>query len=119
MYAEAKVTLVEGVPGCGKTTEIIENAVVSDVVLTVCCETHLEMQERLKAIGKKKVHAVTVDSYLLNYRMIADRVWLDEGLMLHTGAIDMIAAYSEAKEIKVFGDQNQIPFINCIANFHI
>ena len=44
-------------------------------------------------------------------------LWIDEGLMLHTGAISFCVALSHCEQCYVFGDTQQIPFINRVMNF--
>lgn len=110
-----KFTLVEGVPGCGKTTDIIKRALDGDLILTVGRETAQDIRDKVGE--KKKLEIRTVDSYLLNSRKRYARVWLDEGLMLCPGEIYVIADHTEAERIFVYGDRSQIPFIVRVPGF--
>ena len=113
-----KTRLVEGVPGCGKTTEIINRAGPKDLILTVARRTKEEIREKLK---KKQSHTSvrTVDSYLLNDRARYDKVFLDEGLMIHAGQVNLIANYTNCKELLIFGDRNQLNFTCRVADFEV
>lgn len=55
----------------------------------------------------------TVASYIINYNenMTFDRVFFDEALMMHAGYLGYISILSKAKEIIIFGDSKQIPYI--------
>jgi len=71
-----------------------------------------------KQATKKNVR--TIDSYIIDkFHSTHDRVWVDEGLMVHPGEIAYLAKFSEAKEMVIFGDTKQIPFINRVADFTI
>ncbi len=116
----ASVSLVEGVPGSGKTTEIIQRARQGDIILTVARRTKDEIQSRITALDDKSTIEVrTVDSYLINSKTIARNVYLDEGLMLHPGQIDLVAAKSRAKALFVFGDRAQLNFISRVGGFDV
>jgi len=110
------VTLVEGVPGCGKTTGIIKRAGPSDLILTVGRETKQDIEDKVEELGKK-TKVSTVDSYILNSRKAYDVVWLDEGLMIHPGEIDILRDLTQCRKMFVYGDRNQIPFIARVPDF--
>jgi hypothetical protein len=112
------VTLVEGVPGCGKTYDITQRAQDSDLILTVGRETKEDIKKRIEALGKD-CSVMTVDSYILNSRKSFSRVWLDEGLMLCPGEIDIVRDYTLCTELFVYGDRNQIPFISRVTGFNL
>lgn len=106
-----RITLVQGVPGCGKTTYIIKNHDEDkDIVLTSTREAAADIRERIGTSDKKRY--ATTHSYLLNSRAHYDVVWVDEALMRHAGEILLIAYYTRCTELKLLGDINQIPFIN-------
>ena len=46
-----------------------------------------------------------------------DAVYVDEGLMVHTGLLNFALKISGCKKAFVFGDAKQIPFINRVMNF--
>jgi hypothetical protein len=109
----ALMTLVDGVPGCGKTEEILNRAEPGDLILTITRENRKNIQERLIAKEKTDIMTITLDSYLINYagRMQYKRVFFDEGLMEHAGYFDIVCYYTQCIQLLVFGDTHQIPFI--------
>jgi hypothetical protein len=113
-----KVTLVEGVPGCGKTTSVIKRAHNSDLILTVGRETKIEIQKSVEKAGKK-TKVFTVDSYILNCKKKFKTVWLDEGLMIHPGEIDILKDLTACHKMYVYGDRQQIPFIARVPGFDL
>lgn len=123
LNSRAEMRLIEGVPGCGKTTELIKVAQPGDLILTVCRATKDEIVERVMALrcdGDPEKLAEfsirTVDSYLLNCRRKFSTVYLDEALMVHAGSIVAIARYSQATKIVMYGDRNQIGFVSRVPN---
>ncbi|APG77854.1 hypothetical protein [Xinzhou nematode virus 1] len=121
------INLVEGVPGCGKTTYIVNNhkfAIddLSDVVLTATRETAEDIRKRVCVaysvsedlpILKKRYR--TIDSFLVNFSskdVGINTLWIDEGLMKHFGEIMWCVYLSGAKNVRICGDRAQIPFIN-------
>ena len=112
-------TLVEGVPGCGKTTEIINAASNEDLIVTVARKTCDEIKEKWQQVkGKNNQPTIrTVDSFLLNEVKTYSKVWFDEGLMVHAGVIELVAAMAKAREVYVYGDRNQLNFISRVGDF--
>lgn len=126
-----KFSLIQGVPGCGKTHHIIENhtpsvpttpkpgrplsiKVKGDLVLTASREAAADLRKRLaaKKIFVTSAQYSTSDSYLLNRRSSGWKaMWFDEALMKHPGEIVLAAFYSKCSEVKLLGDIAQIPFI--------
>lgn len=79
------ISLVQGVPGCGKSTYIINNSCDTDLILTTTKAAANDMQDRrLKKTGNEKLNQMTrtIDSYLLNKRNKAKRVFIDEAKCL-------------------------------------
>lgn len=113
-----KVALIEGVPGCGKTSELVSIATEGDLILTVTKETKDDIKQRIRLVGKNNI-VRTVDSYLINDHRFYKRILLDEGLMLHAGQIDIMCWRSKAKHVTIFGDRNQLGFINRLSNFEM
>ncbi|XP_052740698.1 uncharacterized protein LOC128198590 [Bicyclus anynana] len=115
-----KFTWVNGVPGCGKTTWIINNFdPIGDVVITTTTEAAKDLRERLTpTIGKDaKVKVRTMASVLVNglqehARSRCTRLIVDEALMNHFGAIIMATKLVGASETLLIGDKNQLPFID-------
>ena len=94
------VTLVEGVPGSGKTYEITHKANNEDLILTVARCTKDETAERVTKLHKGTTVS-TFDSYLINSGKKYKTVYLDEGLMLQPGEIDIVAMISNAENVYV------------------
>ncbi|QOC69615.1 RNA replicase component [Hoya necrotic spot virus] len=120
--SNAKVTLVDGVPGCGKTKEILERCdFTKDLILVAGKEASKMIRRRANASGANlatKENVRTVDSFLMNpVRKTYSTLFIDEGLMLHTGCVNFLVALSLCDKAYVYGDTKQIPFINRIANF--
>jgi len=117
-----KIKWVNGVPGCGKTTYVINNHCPpgvdsDDLVLTITKEGAKAIQERIR----QKYSALPQSVIRANYRTVASyllhgsgttfrRVFVDEALMIHAGAIGFVCAISKCDEIVMLGDVNQIPY---------
>nr|UDL14011.1 MAG: RNA dependent RNA polymerase [Xiangshan martelli-like virus 3] len=115
------LTWINGPPGCGKTTYILNNADVGvglDLILTMTTEGRNDIRKRLSRKGKlndrdARVCVRTVASVLVNgVKEEFMRVFLDEALMLHAGSIGFVAALSRVKEIVMIGDVQQIPYVD-------
>jgi len=108
-------TLVDGVPGCGKTTSIVRcHTPGVDLVVTAtksANEDYLELK-----IGPK-THYRTYDSCLVNPVPPAVKMYADEGLMVHAGELLLVAMKVGCEEVVVYGDSKQIPFLNRAGKF--
>lgn len=118
----AKVVLVDGVPGCGKTKEILEKVNFSeDLVLVPGKEASKMIIRRANQAGivrADKDNVRTVDSFLMHPpKREFKRLFIDEGLMLHTGCVNFLTLLSHCDVAYVYGDTQQIPFICRVANF--
>nr|WMK31240.1 285.6 kDa replicase [Rose latent virus 1] len=137
-----EIEYIEGVPGCGKTTYVINNHVASkfdrpykgadvrlvergDLVLTATKEAAKDFRTRLTEKGERaeKWQYRTIDSFLLNGRGLKfDKIWVDEALMMHVGSIFMACHMARAKKLVLIGDRKQIPYISRLPgvdlNFH-
>lgn len=111
---------IEGVPGCGKTRYIVtEHTPGRDLILSQTRagikdvrEGVMQAKTKNKSSLKLFVDYRTVASYIINCtNKIYDRVFIDEGLMMHAGYIGFIAKLSGASEIVVVGDSKQVPYI--------
>nr|AZF99046.1 orf1 [Ullucus tobamovirus 1] len=117
-----KIVLVDGVPGCGKTKEILERFDgTEDLILVPGKEAAKMIIRRANQSGEiraTKFNVRTVDSFLMHLKpKIYKRLFIDEGLMLHTGCVNFLVQLSGCEVAYVFGDTQQIPFINRVANF--
>nr|QRV07327.1 replicase [Hibiscus latent Fort Pierce virus] len=121
--SNAKITLVDGVPGCGKTAEILAKAnFKKDLILTQGKQAAQMIRKRANAIDCTKPantsNVRTVDSFLMNPKPFTyDTLWIDEGLMLHTGMVNYCVLLSHCTKCFIYGDTQQIPFINRVMNF--
>jgi len=122
--SSAKVTLVDGVPGCGKTKEILSRVNFDEDLVLVPGKQAAEMiRRRANSSGlivATKENVRTVDSFLMNYGRGPcqyKRLFLDEGLMLHPGCVNFLVGMSLCSEAFVYGDTQQIPYINRVATF--
>nr|AGW21596.1 p125 [Youcai mosaic virus] len=118
----AKLVLVDGVPGCGKTKEILEKVNFSeDLVLVPGKEASKMIIRRANQAGitrADKDNVRTVDSFLMHPpKRVFKRLFIDEGLMLHTGCVNFLMLLSHCDVAYVYGDTQQIPFICRVANF--
>lgn len=121
--ANTKLQLVQGVPGCGKTTFIINSILEQDLVLFPTKEAAADFRTRLRQERPDMNIDVndscrTVHSFIINltnhlkrggrYR----RLVLDEALMLHAGEVLLACALAGVSEALLIGDRHQIPYIN-------
>lgn len=120
--AMPSITLIQVVPGCGKTHHILENVDPgSDLVLFPTREGREDFVKRFQAgnptVGKRLVREDfrTIDSFLMHPNgKVYSRVLVDEALMLHAGQIMFAVAAARASSLLLIGDTRQIPFINRI-----
>ncbi|KAG8291827.1 hypothetical protein J6590_051729 [Homalodisca vitripennis] len=121
--SKARFNLVQGVPGCGKTSFILKNFKIGDLVLYPTKEGATEFSNRLKTSHPElqddvKNYCRTVHSFLINSTNhlknggTYNRFIVDEALMLHAGEILYAVELSQTKEVMMVGDMNQIPYIN-------
>jgi len=114
---KAKFILYEGVPGCGKTRSLIASYKEGDLVVASAKEVAESIRAALIKSGvlsknQGSVRVRTIDSYIIRPSCIANTVFADEALMAHAGALATVARLSKAKEVRLYGDRHQIPFIN-------
>lgn len=96
----------EGVPSCGKTTSMIKN--YSPTALFAC-----PGKESVDELVKKGYPARTLDSLISEGWSggLITHLYVDEGLMAHCGAIEMVVQMTTPTNLKIYGDSNQIPYI--------
>nr|UTQ79654.1 replicase protein [Aphis craccivora nege-like virus 1] len=121
--------LVQGVPGAGKTTYIVNKFVQNMIaekptlVLTSTKNAKQDILERIRKLYKEKNKVLikfdqfvrTLDSFVINCTMQVDTVYIDEALMQHPGKIIAVALKTKCKKMYLLGDTLQIPYINRIA----
>lgn len=108
-----KLEFIQGVPGCGKTHEIITTAnAETDLIVTSTRANKESMKEALNgAEWNEKVK--TVFGYLINPVVFGrQRILLDEIFMSHPGVLLLLAKVSGADCVRCYGDVLQIPYIN-------
>lgn len=117
MTLPGKIDFVQGVPGAGKTTEII--AELKDAKQHVRSMLYLSATrssaEKVRAAvwgaerrGRSTV--MTCDSYLMNSNEEFDVLHLDEAPMVHAGQIYSIVLKTGARKVILWGDFQQIPY---------
>lgn len=117
------VLLMQGPPGCGKTSQIVAEATPEDVVLVPVRKAAAETRERLQ--GKEgfteaglKLRVKTLDSYLVNFDrtrvlrgLSAQRLMADEAFMAREGRWMAAAALLGVASVQGYGDSEQIPHV--------
>lgn len=119
-----KIDMVVGVPGCGKTTFIINEHSSGSLVLTSSSEGAIDIRERLSSktglpLTEFKENYRTIDSYTLNSRKAYKDVWIDEALMKHPGELFLICLYTGCETMHLLGDPNQIGYINRLGSVSV
>ena len=62
----------------------------------------------------------TVDPFLMHPKPRSHKMlFIDEGLMLHTGCVNFLVFISGCDIAYIYGDTQQIPFINRVQNFPV
>ncbi|CZS63540.1 Replication-associated polyprotein [Privet leaf blotch-associated virus] len=108
--------IIDGVTGCGKTTEIVKTGNKPSVVILSVCKANVE-EIRRALPGCKSSRVRTLDSYLLNPNVTCETLFIDEFGLAHPGALPMAAVLTKCKRCILFGDTEQIPFCNRIDDF--
>jgi hypothetical protein len=112
---DPKAHLEQGVPGCGKTTSIVNSCVSGDLIIASTTNNADDIKTKLSEKMKTGVTVLTVDSYLINHKDKSFEngdCYVDESLMQHAGSIVMMMVCSLAKKYRLYGDILQIPFVN-------
>lgn len=115
-----KVVFVQAGPGTGKTTRIVRDAsksISSAQNFLILCSTKEgaeDVRERLSKFSgiESKKYVRTMGSFLLNSTTKFEKIFVDEAMMHHAGAIVYSAHISQCKELYLVGDAHQIPFIS-------
>ncbi|UCY33659.1 replicase [water chestnut virus A] len=118
MDCDFKVTIMDGVAGCGKTTQIKSmvdlNGENPDLILTSNRSSADELKATIK--GSQLIlnrYVRTSDSYLMaNNPPKSKRILFDECFMQHAGCIYAAATLAQCAELIAYGDTEQIPFIS-------
>nr|ASH89118.1 P1 [Aphis glycines virus 3] len=120
---DTKFELVSGVPGCGKTTYIMNKHKAGDLILSATKEGARDFRKRAIDIGESDVQKNyrTVYSYLYNTHDKYDVVYVDEAMMMHPGMMYALACATRCKRMVMVGDVRQIPYyvrIDYDASYH-
>ena len=114
---------VNGVPGCGKSTWVVNNFIPDrDLVATTTTEAAEDLRSKIpfSCTRDAKIKVRTIASILVNsVTENPARLFVDEALMNHFGAIVMAAILSKAKTLILIGDINQLPFIDRLNLFQM
>ncbi len=105
-----KFTLVNGVPGCGKSSEICRVATPQDLIAVVSTGGRDDLQAKFTKAGKRATQVRTVGSREMGQREYGKTIYIDEGLMCHKGLLVYIAELVGARHVKVYGDDQQLGF---------
>jgi len=101
-------TLVKGVPSCGKSTEIVKEAIKPSNYSVTC-----NKEAAVDLFGRGCTNVRTIDSIVVNGwdgEPVNDLL-VDEGLLAHCGALELLTRMIKPKRLRVFGDPNQLRFI--------
>ncbi|QNT12719.1 polyprotein [Yam asymptomatic virus 1] len=120
-----KITLEDTPPGGGKTTSLLKKY-KSDKDGTRLFTANAESSKDINIALNKDYHTTnkrysrTIDSQIINCsRIVRVRVaCVDECFLVHSGALKICCVLSGANEIFLYGDSQQIPFINRLQTFH-
>uniref|UniRef100_A0A161MGA5 Rna replicase n=1 Tax=Triatoma infestans TaxID=30076 RepID=A0A161MGA5_TRIIF len=136
-----EITIIEGVPGAGKTENILrrhEYNNASHYVITTTREAAQDIRKRVveryyknyigildknirdmdteeKYLYKSLIERYrTCESFIINYKCdtAISVLWIDEALMKHFGEVGWAAYKAGVKKIMVYGDGAQIPYYN-------
>nr|QPN36947.1 polyprotein [Shenzhen toga-like virus] len=108
-YRLQTITHFDGIAGCGKTTKIKE--------LISCFGVNKVLVVTQSKAGAREISpsTMTMGGFLQNVTKLTsayDVAVIDEAAMMHPGQIILFAAISGVRHLFMFGDSNQINFIN-------
>lgn len=101
-------SLVSGVPGCGKSSEICRVATEKDVIAVVSTGGRDDLQAKFAKAGKRPTQVRTVGSRVMGQHEYGKTLYIDEGLMCHPGELVYVAELVRARTVKVFGHHQQL-----------
>lgn len=112
-FSNIRVTLYDGVPGCGKTYAIFHSHCKGmDLVATATLEAKNDYLSNIEQFNGYKDFYRTYDSILLNGCPEVDTLYADEGLMIHAGELLLASYVAKVSTLIIYGDKLQIPFIS-------
>ncbi|ALF95057.1 replication-associated polyprotein 1a [Privet ringspot virus] len=118
-----KVTIIDGVAGCGKTTHLKKLVNMSgnpDIVLTSNRSSSDELKESIQCDESMKYRIRTVDSYLMMKNWFSSkRLLFDECFLTHAGCVYAAATLAQVEDVVALGDTEQVPFISRLPEFRM
>ncbi|QSE37566.1 replication-associated polyprotein [Citrus associated ampelovirus 2] len=123
-FKTLNVRLENTPPGGGKTTRLVDEYMKAphlNLIVTANAgsaeDINLEIAKRRKK-NKQRV-ARTADSRLMNWVGLQPMsvVRIDECFLMHYGQLKLVSFISRAENVVLYGDENQIPFINRLQAF--
>nr|WPV74305.1 MAG: RNA-dependent RNA polymerase [Drosophila Hillwood park negevirus] len=113
------IGLIQAGPGCGKTFDIInEHKPTDSMVILSTVEGRQDFIRRAELkygkINDAEMRYRTLASVLMNPRSLIkfQRLFIDEALMNHCGAIFSAIGILNPEHVFLYGDSQQIPFVN-------
>lgn len=124
--ANCKFKIVQGSPGCGKTTYIIKNhKLLQDCISTQTKAARQDVFDRIckndkKLAGNKTLNFLvrTLDSVVMRpMDLKGSTLFVDEAMMAHAGDIITAVGLTGCSEVCCVGDALQIPYINRVGGY--
>nr|UDM59578.1 polyprotein p182 [Little cherry virus 2] len=123
-FSRSTVVLEDTPPGGGKTTNMLtrfRSNPYRTCILTANLESSLDINRQLNAERRTEGvrYARTIDSRVMNSLRAGkcDTVCIDECFLVHAGELKICAVLAGAEEVYLYGDSQQIPFINRLQCF--
>lgn len=108
--ATRRFRLIDGVPGCAKSTEIVRTVKNHDMIAVASRAANFELQDKLIKARKNPAISRTIGSRIMGRKETCERLFVDEGLKVHPGELIILAEICCCKEMIVFGDSKQNTF---------
>nr|BCA25902.1 polyprotein [Little cherry virus 2] len=123
-FSKSIIVLEDTPPGGGKTTNMLtrfRSNPYRTCILTANLESSLDINRQLNAERRTEGvrYARTIDSRVMNSLRVGkcDTVCIDECFLVHAGELKICTALAGAEEVYLYGDSQQIPFINRLQSF--
>lgn len=114
---EREFTFVKGVPGCGKSSEICNSFSAGDLVAVQSVGGCEDLQGKFKRAKKDSTCVRTIGSRLLGRKQRCGRLFVDEAVKCHPGELVLLAEVTGAREVLLFGDDQQLEFSCRVPDF--
>nr|BCA25922.1 polyprotein [Little cherry virus 2] len=123
-FSKSTIVLEDTPPGGGKTTNMLtrfRSNPFRTCILTANLESSLDINRQLNAERRTEGvrYARTIDSRVMNSLRAGkcDTVCIDECFLVHAGELKICTVLAGADEVYLYGDSQQIPFINRLQCF--